>query len=186
MPWSLPCPPKPPLTPSCSGTKPLRCSSGGYQTIAREGREARLPLLEDFLIASNYAGFAFGTAGCAAVHAMSYPLGGKYHVPHGESNYAMFTGVLKNYMEIKQDGELAVMNRYLAELLGCGVPEVYDRLEDLLNQILPKKPLHAYGVTEADLEEFTRSVMETQGRLMGNNFVPLDEARVLKIYQELF
>ena len=78
------------------------------------------------------------------------------------------------------------MNRYLAELLGCGVPEVYDRLEDLLNQILPKKPLHAYGVTEADLEEFTRSVMETQGRLMGNNFVPLDEARVLKIYQELF
>ena len=89
----------------------MRCSSGGYQTIAREGREARLPLLEDFLIASNYAGFAFGTAGCAAVHAMSYPLGGKYHVPHGESNYAMFTGVLKNYMEIKQDGELAVMNR---------------------------------------------------------------------------
>ena len=153
----------------------MRCSSGGYQTIAREGREARLPLLEDFLIASNYAGFAFGTAGCAAVHAMSYPLGGKYHVPHGESNYAMFT-----------DGELAVMNRYLAELLGCGVPEVYDRLEDLLNQILPKKPLHAYGVTEADLEEFTRSVMETQGRLMGNNFVPLDAARVLKIYTELY
>ena len=164
------------------GYKAIEMLIRGYQTIAREGREARLPLLEDFLIASNYAGFAFGTAGCAAVHAMSYPLGGKYHVPHGESNYAMFTGVLKNYMEIKQDGELAVMNRYLAELLGCGVPEVYDRLEDLLNQILPKKPLHAYGVTEADLEEFTRSVMETQGRLMGNNFVPLDAARVLKIY----
>ena len=59
-------------------------------------------------------------------------------------------------------------------------------LEGLLNQILPKKPLHAYGVTEADLEEFTRSVMETQGRLMGNNFVPLDAARVLKIYTELY
>ena len=43
------------------------------------------------------AGLAFGTAGCAAVHATSYPLGGKYHVAHGESNYAMFTGVLKNY-----------------------------------------------------------------------------------------
>ena len=78
------------------------------------------------------------------------------------------------------------MNRYLAELLGCGVPEVYDRLEDLLNQILPKKPLHAYGVTEADLEEFTRSVMETQGRLMGNNFVPLVGAGVLKIYTHIY
>ena len=91
------------------GYKAIEMLIRGYQTIAREGREARLPLLEDFLIASNYAGFAFGTAGCAAVHAMSYPLGGKYHVPHGESNYAMFTGVLKNYMEIKQDGERAVL-----------------------------------------------------------------------------
>ena len=31
----------------------------------------------DFLVASNFAGIAFGTAGCAAVHALSYPLGGK-------------------------------------------------------------------------------------------------------------
>ena len=168
------------------GYKAIEMIIRGYQTIVKEGREARIGLLNDFLIASNYAGFAFGTAGCAAVHAMSYPLGGKYHVPHGESNYAMFTGVLKNYMEIKQDGEIAVMNAYLAGLLGCGTAEVYDRLEDLLNQILPKKALHEYGVTEEDLREFTDSVMKTQGRLMGNNFVPLDEERVYKIYRELY
>ncbi len=168
------------------GYKAIEMIIRGYQTIVQEGPEARLPLLKDFLIASNYAGFAFGTAGCAAVHAMSYPLGGKYHVPHGESNYAMFTGVLKNYLELKQDGEIAVLNRYLADLLGCDVAQVYDRLEELLDQILPKKPLHAYGVTEEDLTEFTKSVMETQGRLMANNFVPLDQDRVFKIYQELF
>ncbi len=168
------------------GYKAIEMIIRGYQTIAREGQQARLPLLKDFLIASNYAGLAFGTAGCAAVHAMSYPLGGTYHVPHGESNYAMFTGVLKNYMEIKQDGEIAVMNAYLAELLGCDVAQVYDKLEELLNQILPKKALHEYGVKQEELAVFTKSVMETQGRLMGNNFVPLDEARVLKIYQELY
>lgn len=168
------------------GYKAIEMIIRGYQAIVREGRKARIPLLKDFLTASNYAGFAFGTAGCAAVHAMSYPLGGKYHVPHGESNYAMFTGVLKNYMEIRQDGEIAVLNDYLADLLGCSAEEAYDRMEDLLNQILPKKPLHEYGVTEADLTEFTKSVMEAQGRLMGNNFVPLDEARVLKIYKELY
>lgn len=168
------------------GYKAIEMIIRGYQTIAREGQQARLPLLKDFLIASNYAGLAFGTAGCAAVHAMSYPLGGTYHVPHGESNYAMFTGVLKNYMEIKQDGEIAVMNAYLVELLGCDVAQVYDKLEELLNQILPKKALHEYGVKQEELAVFTKSVMETQGRLMGNNFVPLDEARVLKIYQELY
>ena len=168
------------------GYKAIEMILRGYQQIVAEGKDARLNLLEDFLIASNYAGLAFGTAGCAAVHATSYPLGGKYHVPHGESNYAMFTGVLKNYMEIKQDGEIAVMNRYLAGLLGCGVEEVYDKLEELLNQILPKKPLHEYGMTKEDIDEFAHSVITSQGRLMANNFVPLDEDRVRKIYTELY
>ena len=131
-------------------------------------------------------GLAFGTAGCAAVHATSYPLGGKYHVAHGESNYAMFTGVLKNYMELRRDGEIAVLNQYLADLLGCMTNVVYDELEKLLDQILPKRPLREYGVTREDLPVFAHSVVTEQGRLMANNFVPLDEARVLKIYQELF
>ena len=59
-------------------------------------------------------------------------------------------------------------------------------LEKLLDQILPKRPLREYGVTREDLPVFAHSVVTEQGRLMANNFVPLDEARVLKIYQELF
>ena len=66
---------------------------------------------------------------------------------HGESNYAMFTGVLKNYMELRRDGEIAVLNQYLADLLGCMPDVVYDELEKLLDQILPKRPLREYGVT---------------------------------------
>lgn len=168
------------------GYKAIEMIITNYQKIIREGRECLPGLMEDFLIASCYAGLAFGTAGCAAVHAMSYPLGGTYHVAHGESNYAMFTGVLKNYMEIRQDGEIAVMNDYLAGLLGCSAGEVYDELEKLLNQLLPKKALHEYGVTREDIGTFTEAVMTTQGRLMANNFVPLDAARVRKIYEELY
>ena len=89
--------------------------------------------MNDFLKASNYAGIAFGNAGCAAVHAMAYPLGANYHVPHGESNYALFTGVMKNYMEIRSDGEIASLNRFIADILECDVNEVYDELEKLLN-----------------------------------------------------
>lgn len=157
-----------------------------YLKLVKQGRETLPELLEDFLIASNYAGLAFGTAGCAAVHALSYPLGGAYHVPHGESNYALFTGVLKNYMEIKADGEIAILNEKLASLLDCEVANVYDALEELLNQVLPKKPLHEYGVTDEDLDTFTDSVMTTQGRLMAKNFTPLDRDRVYKIYRELW
>jgi len=158
----------------------------GYQKIVTESRDSRMGLLEDFLVASNFAGIGFGTAGCAAVHAMSYPLGGRYHVAHGESNYVMFTGVLKNYFELRQDGEIVKMNKILADLLGCGAANVYDELDKLLNNILPKKALHEYGVTKEDLPKFADSVMKNQGRLMANNFVELDYGHVLKIYSELY
>lgn len=158
----------------------------GFIRIREQGREARIPLMKNFLFASNYAGVAFGNAGCAAVHAMSYPLGAKYHVAHGESNYAMFTGVMNRYMSIKSDGEIAVMNQFFSKILGCKGENVYGELERLLNVILPKKALHEYGVTETDLKEFADSVMANQGRLMANNFVVLSEDDVIEIYKNLF
>ena len=158
----------------------------GYMQIRDKGAEARKPLMKEFLLASNYAGIAFGNAGCAAVHALSYPLGAKYHVAHGESNYAMFTGVMKNYMELRQDGEIAVLNQYIADILECEVSDVYEELEKLLNVLIPKKSLREYGMTEQELEEFTDSVLENQQRLLANNFVPFDRNRIYKIYQELY
>ena len=126
------------------------------------------------------------TAGCAAVHALSYPLGGAYHVPHGESNYALFTGVLFKYREKKDEGALRWLNEKLAGLLGCAPDTAYESLEKLLNQILPKRALHEYGVKPEELEIFTDSVLATQGRLMANNFTPLTRDDVLDIYQKLF
>ena len=54
-------------------------------------------------------------------------------------------------MELRRDGEIAVLNQYLADLLGCMPDVVYDELEKLLDQILPKRPLREYGVTREDL-----------------------------------
>ena len=142
--------------------------------------------MDEFLTASNFAGLAFGTAGCGTVHAMAYPLGGQYHVAHGESNYAIFTGVMKEYMRHKADGEIAVMNAYLAKLLDCGVDAVYDRLEELLNKVLPKKALREYGAKQEDLPEWAKSVIDNQQRLLKNSFVPMTEELVLKIYQDLY
>lgn len=158
----------------------------GYKKIAAEGQEARLGILEDFLVASTYAGIAFGNAGCAAVHAMSYPLGAAYHVPHGESNYALFTGVMKMYMKLAPKGRIEKMNAYIAQLLGCKEDAVYEELEKLLNNIIQKKALHEYGVTEEDLKSFTANVMEKQGRLMANNYTELSAERVYEIYKSLW
>lgn len=158
----------------------------GYLQIRDHGPEARIPLMKDFLLASNWAGIAFSVPGCAAVHAMSYPLGAKYHVLHGESNYAMFTGVMNCYMSIKSDGEIAKLNRFIADILGCEPENVYAELEKLLNVILPKKALHEYGVKEEELPEFAKSVIENQQRLMKHSFVPLDYDKVYGIYKNLY
>lgn len=158
----------------------------GYQEIKKNGPDARLPIMKDFLLASNWAGIAFSIPGCAAVHAMSYPLGAKYHVPHGESNYAMFTGVMNCYMSLKSDGEIAKLNQFIADILGCDVTEVYKELENLLNLILPKKALHEYGVKKEELPEFAQSVIANQQRLLKHSFVPLDYDKVLSIYEKLY
>ena len=168
------------------GYKAIEMILSGYKMIAKEGPDARIPLLQQFLIASNYAGIAFGNAGCAAVHAMSYPLGATYHVPHGESNYAMFTGVMKNYLEIKSDGEIERLISFIAEILECETKDVFEELESLLNCLILKKPLHEYGMKEEEIIEFTDSVIENQQRLLKNNFVFLDRDRMIKIYKELY
>lgn len=142
--------------------------------------------MDQFLMASNYAGIAFGNAGCAAVHALSYPLGATYHVAHGEANYAMFIGVMNKYMEIKTDGEIAVLNDYIAHILGCSPDVVYDELEKLLNHLIQKKSLREYGMKESEIEEFTDSVIENQQRLLKNNFVYLDRDALLDIYTKLY
>ena len=159
----------------------------GYKKIASEGKDALIGLLPDFCLASTLAGIAFGNAGCAAVHAMSYPLGAEFHIPHGESNYAMFTGVFKKYMEINPDGAIKELNKLMADILGCEVSVIYDEIEKLLNTaILQKKSLSEYGMSREQIETFTDSVIANQQRLLGNNYVPLDRSDLIDIYTKLY
>jgi len=168
------------------GYRAIEMILSGYMEIAEKGPEARKPLLKQFLAASNYAGIAFGNAGCAAIHALSYPLGATYHVPHGEANYVLFTGVMRNYMEIKKIGEISVLNQFMADIIKCDPANIYEELESLLNHLLTKKPLHTYGMKEAEIETFADSVILNQQRLLANNFTELDRNRIIKIYRELY
>lgn len=157
-----------------------------YKEITTKGREALKPLIKDVLTASTFAGIAFGNAGCAAVHAMSYPLGAACHVPHGEANYVMFTAVYKTYMALKPEGSIQLLNAHLAKILACSPESVYDELEKLLGQLIKKKPMREYGVTKEDIAIYTETVMTKQGRLMANNYTELDAATVKKIYESLW
>lgn len=158
----------------------------GYQYVSQNGKEARKEQINEFLMASLYAGIAFGNAGCAAVHALSYPLGAVFHIPHGEANYAMFNGVFQKYMQINPSGSILDLNKFLAGILKCEVGQVYERLEILFDSILPRKPICHYGVTKEQLLEFTDSIMVNQGRLLANNYVALSREQVWEIYFSVY
>ena len=168
------------------GYRAIEIILSGYKKIAKEGPDARIPLLDEFLTASNYAGLAFATAGCGAVHAMSYPLSGTFHVAHGEANYAVFAGVIRGYLEISREGAIQNLAEEIARIMDCSYDSAFDRLFELLEQIISCKTLREYGANQEMLEDWAKEVLTGQTRLMNNNFVPLDYEHVLKIYRDIY
>ena len=83
------------MTSELFGVKAMELILEGFRKIRDEGKDSRFEYGEEYLTAATYAGLAFLQAGCATVHAMPFPLGGTYHVPHGEANYLLFGKVLE-------------------------------------------------------------------------------------------
>lgn len=140
----------------------------------------------EFLRGSNYAGIAFGNAGCGAVHALSYPLGGTYHVPHGEANGVLFASVMRQYKGKKPLGKINRLEALLASCLDCPAEEALECLFALMDRILASKPIRAYGVREPELAVFADNVVRTQQRLLGNNYTPLTRDEILAVYESAF
>jgi alcohol dehydrogenase class IV len=66
------------------------------KSLARAVRDGRdLEAREDMSLASVYGGIVLGPVNTAAVHALSYPLGGEYHIPHGISNAVLLPHVME-------------------------------------------------------------------------------------------
>lgn len=139
-----------------------------------------------FLRAANFAGIAFGHAGCAAVHALSYPLGGTHHIPHGQSNQMMFADVMRKYQEKKPIGKLNQLEELLGTELDVEPVFALEELYKLMDTVLEKKSLHEMGVTTDELPVYTTSVLETQQRLLNNNYVELSADDILDIYSKAF
>jgi len=168
------------------GVKAMELIIGTYKNIVNTGQQAAYDNIGDVLLASTYAGIAFANTGVGAVHALSYPLGGKYHVPHGEANYIFFNAVLKTYEQHNPTGKIVQLKDIVVRILNLPVgADVFGELDDLINKVTPRKSLSGYGVITGDLNSFTKSALE-QERLMKNNYVPLDAQEVLKIYQGLY
>ena len=126
---------------------------------------------EKMMQAAFYAGVAITCSGTTAVHALSYPLGGRYHIPHGVANAIML-------MPVMQFNKSCCIERF-AEVYeavgGTGARNsaekadwVIAKMDAMVQHLDIPTSLKPYGVTEADLPALVKAGMDVQ-RLLVNN-----------------
>jgi alcohol dehydrogenase class IV len=162
----------------------LRLLAANIETVVRDGtdRNAR----EAMLLGSMLAGQAFANSPVAAVHALAYPLGGHFHIPHGLSNALILPHVL--------DFNLTVSHVSYAAI----APHVFLNLGAIENELARAKAfvvemaalsrrvdlpwrLRDVGIPEGALPRLADDAMK-QTRLLVNNPRPITRADALAIY----
>lgn len=138
-------------------------------------------------IASFYAGVAITASGTTAVHALSYPLGGKYHIAHGVSNAILLAPVMRFNEPACRERLAAAYDRCIRggeTTLEGKSAAVITRLEQIVRHLDIPTSLTEFGVPKEDLEALVASGMEVT-RLLVNNMreITPDDARYL--YQQV-
>lgn len=142
------------------------------------------------LLGALYAGQAFANAPVAAVHALAYPLGGHFHIPHGLSNSLVLPHVLRFNAPSAAPLYAELARIVMGEEVIAGNPEqmagqLIGWLENLIAELGLPNRLRDCGVTEDRLPQLAEDAMQQQ-RLLVNNPRAVTEADALAIYREAF
>lgn len=127
----------------------------------------------NMLLGSFYAGVAITASGTTAVHALSYPLGGKYHIAHGVSNAILLTPVMKFNEPAIKDLLAVAYDRVIKEgHQDWSVDEksayMISQLDEIVKVLEIPTSLKTFNVPEEDLDGLVAAGMEVT-RLLVNN-----------------
>ena len=163
----------------------LALLSQNIREVCRNG--ANLEARAQMLLGSMLAGMAFANAPVAAVHALAYPIGAIFHVPHGLSNALVLMGVLRFNLPAAEALYAELAPIVDPEAAGLPVAEAASRFVEGLAAICRdcKVPasLAEVGVRESDLPRLAEDAMK-QTRLLVNNPREVTYADAFAIYSE--
>lgn len=166
----------------------LRLLSGSIVTAVKQG--GNLEARADMLLGAMLAGQAFANAPVAAVHALAYPLGGNYHIPHGLSNSLVLPHVLRFNGPVASDlyaeiTPLIMPNQILPEDTVATTEMLADHFLSLAADLGLQTTLREMNIPESDLPKLAEDSM-LQQRLLINNPRELDLEDALGIYQQAY
>ncbi|WP_277949813.1 iron-containing alcohol dehydrogenase [Priestia endophytica] len=144
---------------------------------------------EDMAMGSLLAGISLGNAGVGAVHALAYPLGGKFKVPHGVANSLLLPFVMK-YNVVADLEKFAEVAKALGENIeGLSLREAANctvyALTQLAQDIGIPSSLKDVGVTAEDIPNLAEEASKID-RLLNNNPRWLTVKEIEKIYEEAY
>ncbi|MFV0351618.1 MAG: iron-containing alcohol dehydrogenase [Oscillospiraceae bacterium] len=141
-------------------------------------------------IAALYAGFAIASSGTTAVHALSYPLGGKYHIAHGVSNAILLAPVMRFNAPFCCERLAQVYNRCCHDDIKDKHTNqekadwVIEQLEHIVRHLNIPTSLKEFGVPREDLDGLVEAGMQVQ-RLLVNNPRPVTAEDAKNLYLEI-
>ena len=142
----------------------------------------------DMLLGAMYGGMCIATSSTTAVHALAYPLGGKYRIAHGISNAILLPYVMR-FNAVGNEGKF----REVAVAMGLDVSSLNDAqaatamIDSLfaLNRDLEiPSDLKRWNITGADLETLVDGAAKVT-RLLDNNPRPMSKDDIRAIYAQL-
>ncbi|MED3882715.1 iron-containing alcohol dehydrogenase [Priestia megaterium] len=167
--------------------KAIRMISSSLRTAVENGqnKEARTQMS----YGSYLAGLAFFNAGVAGVHALAYPLGGQFHISHGESNAVLLPYVM-GYIR----SSCVAKMRDIFEALGGNVTSLSEeeasyqcvkQLQSLVKDVGIPQTLRGFDIPESALQKLTADGVQ-QKRILARSPLPLHEKEIRAIYQSAY
>lgn len=138
-------------------------------------------------IAAYYAGVAITCSGTTAVHALSYPLGGRYHIAHGVANAMMLMPVMRFNFEACRADFARVYDVLGQQGAACEQEKaewILRRMEEIVSRLSIPNNLQAYGVSLQDIDALVTAGMDVT-RLLNNNKRTVTPEDARSMYLEL-
>ena len=167
--------------------KALQLLYANLPAAVSDGKDAQVR--ENMLLGSLLAGMAFANAPVGAVHALAYPLGGHYQLPHGLTNSLVLLPVLKFNLPAAESLYAELGRAILPELNSVSDALAASNFIEAIAAHVITMPyaqrLREVGVKEHELEMLARDAMNVQ-RLLINNPRDVQFADALSLYQSAF
>lgn len=165
----------------------IRLISGSIRTAVNEGdhKQAR----SDMSYGSYLAGLAFFNAGVAGVHALAYPLGGQFHISHGESNAVLLPyvmGYIRSSCEKRMKDILEAMGVSSNQLSQQEASyKCVEELKRLVADVNIPLNLQGFGIIQEALDSLADDAIKQQ-RILARSPMPLERDDIFTIYQSAY